>query len=92
MNVCDWDLRADKRQLMQADQKQDGQGSVWLGVYEDVLFSFVIEFSTLTFILLIKKKKNFTLVSLLSEHDKYISCPKSYYTQFIFHPSMGQKI
>lgn len=53
----------------------------------------VIDLSALTFILLIKKKKKtLTLISLLSGHDKYISCPESHYAKFIFHSSMRQKI
>lgn len=54
------------------------------------LFPFVTDLSALTFMLLIKKK--FILISSLSGHDKYILRPKSYYTKFIFHSSMGQKI
>lgn len=65
---------------------------VWFAIYEEILFAFVIDLSALIFILLIKKKK-ITLVSLLSGHDKYISCPKSYYSKFIiFYFNMEQKL
>ena len=79
-----------ERRFMQVDKKQDCRSSVWFAIYEEILFAFVTDLSVLTFILLIKKK--FTLISFVSGHDKYISCPKSYYAKFISHSSMGQKI
>lgn len=42
---------------MQVDKKQAGRGSVWFAVYEELLFALGADFSVLTFILLLKKKK-----------------------------------
>jgi hypothetical protein len=43
---------------MQVDKKKKGldvDTLVWFAIYKEILFAFVIDLSTLTFILLIKK-------------------------------------
>jgi hypothetical protein len=60
MNVCDLDMRTDKRKEVYASWQKKKKGLdvdtlVWFAIYKEILFAFVIDLSTLTFILLIKK-------------------------------------
>ena len=92
MDVGDFELRTDERKEVYASWQKNRMAVAPCDLLFMKRFCLLLWQIYLSWHLLCLLKKNFTLISSVSGHDKYISCPKSYYAKFIFHSSMGQKI